>query len=110
MLAQRPWRPAQGQLRSVDPPRIRRQAGRVRSMSESEQAMQFGIIPPVRLGVTADPDWMTSFARHAEACEFESIVLVEHAVVISDYESTYPYASSGKMPSPTTAGYPTPST
>jgi probable F420-dependent oxidoreductase len=70
--------------------------------------MQFGIIPPVRLGVTADPDWMTGFARHAEACGFESVVLVEHAVVISDYESTYPYASSGKMPLPDDCRIPDP--
>jgi probable F420-dependent oxidoreductase len=77
-------------------------------MSESEQVMQFGIIPPVRLGVTADPAWMTSFARHAESCGFESVVLVEHAVVISDYESTYPYASSGKMPLPDDCRIPDP--
>ncbi len=70
--------------------------------------MQFGIIPPVRLGVTADPVWMTSFARHAEACGFESVVLVEHAVVISDYQSTYPYASSGKMPLPDDCRIPDP--
>jgi probable F420-dependent oxidoreductase len=70
--------------------------------------MQFGIIPPVRLGVTADPAWMTSFARHAEACGFESVVLVEHAVVVSDYESVYPYASSGKMPLPDDCRIPDP--
>jgi len=70
--------------------------------------MQFGIIPPVRLGVTADPAWMTSFARHAEVCGFESVVLVEHAVVISDYESTYPYASSGRMPLPDDCRIPDP--
>jgi probable F420-dependent oxidoreductase len=62
--------------------------------------MQFGIIPPVRMGVTADPAWMTAFARHADICGFESVVLVEHAVVVSDYQSTYPYAPSGKMPLP----------
>jgi len=44
--------------------------------------MEFGIIPPVRTGATADPDWMTSFARHVESRGFESLVLVEHAVVI----------------------------
>ncbi len=70
--------------------------------------MEFGIIPPVRLGVTADPAWMTSFARHAEACGFESLVLVEHAVVISDYQSTYPYASSGRMPLPDDCRIPDP--
>jgi probable F420-dependent oxidoreductase len=70
--------------------------------------MQFGIIPPVRSGVTADPVWMTSFARHAEQCGFESIVLVEHAVVVSDYQSTYPYAASGKMPLPDDCRIPDP--
>jgi probable F420-dependent oxidoreductase len=70
--------------------------------------MQFGIIPPVRTGVTADPAWMTSFVRHAEACGFESVVLVEHAVVISDYQSTYPYASSGRMPLPDDCRIPDP--
>jgi probable F420-dependent oxidoreductase len=70
--------------------------------------MQFGIIPPVRTGVTADPDWMTAFARHADSCGFESVVLVEHAVVVSDYQSTYPYAASGKMPLPDDCRIPDP--
>ncbi len=70
--------------------------------------MRFGIIPPVRSGVTADPVWMTSFVRHAEGCGFESIVLVEHAVVVSDYESIYPYSSSGKMPLPDDCSIPDP--
>jgi probable F420-dependent oxidoreductase len=51
---------------------------------------------------------MTSFARHAEACGFESVVLVEHAVVVSDYESVYPYAKSGKMPLPDDCSIPDP--
>ena len=70
--------------------------------------MRFGIIPPVRSGVTADPAWMTSFARHAESCGFESVVLVEHAVVVSDYQSTYPYSSSGRMPLPDDCRIPDP--
>lgn len=70
--------------------------------------MRFGIIPPVRTGVTADPAWMASFARHAESCGFESVVLVEHAVVVSDYQSTYPYAASGKMPLPDDCSIPDP--
>jgi probable F420-dependent oxidoreductase len=70
--------------------------------------MEFGIIPPVRMGVTADPAWMTSFATRAEACGFESIVLVEHAVVISEYESVYPYAPSGRMPLPDDCRIPDP--
>jgi probable F420-dependent oxidoreductase len=70
--------------------------------------MEFGIIPPVRTGATADPDWMTSFARHVEASGFESLVLVEHAVVVSDYTSTYPYAPSGRMPLPDDCRIPDP--
>jgi probable F420-dependent oxidoreductase len=51
---------------------------------------------------------MTLFARHAEECGFESVVLVEHAVVVSDYQSTYPYAASGKMPLPDDCRIPDP--
>ena len=70
--------------------------------------MEFGIIPPVRTGATADPDWMTAFARYVEASGYESLVVVEHAVVISDYASTYPYAKSGKMPLPDDCRIPDP--
>jgi len=61
-------------------------------------AVKFAVLPPVRAGVCADPDWMIGFARHAEKTGFESIVLVEHPVVIGDYTSRYPYAASGRMP------------
>ncbi len=70
--------------------------------------MHFGVMPPVRAGVTVDPDWMVSFARHAEATGFESVVVVEHAVVVSDYASTYPYAPSGRMPLPDDCPIPDP--
>ncbi len=70
--------------------------------------MEFGIIPPVRTGATADPDWMTSFARLVESAGFESLVVVEHAVVISGYTSTYPYAPSGRMPLPDDCRIPDP--
>jgi probable F420-dependent oxidoreductase len=62
--------------------------------------VQFAIIPPVRSNVTADPVWMTGFAQHAEALGFESIVVVEHAVVIGGYDERYPYSTSGRMPLP----------
>jgi len=70
--------------------------------------MEFGIIPPVRTGATADPDWMKVFARHVEAAGFECLVVVEHAVVISEYTSTYPYAPSGRMPLPNDCRIPDP--
>lgn len=70
--------------------------------------MKLAALPPVRAGVCADPDFMVGFARHAEACGFESIVTVEHAVVISDYASRYPYAESGRMPLPDDCAIPDP--
>jgi probable F420-dependent oxidoreductase len=59
--------------------------------------MEFAVIAPVTAGVTADPVWMSAWAKHVEACGFGSIVVVEHTVVIKDYESTYPYDPSGRM-------------
>lgn len=59
--------------------------------------MKFAVIAPVAAGTTANPEWISEFARHVEACGFESIVAVEHAVVISRYSSVYPYDTSGKM-------------
>lgn len=70
--------------------------------------MKFAVTPPVGNGVTADPDWMAGFARHAEACGFESLVMVEHPVLIGGHESTYPYAESGRMPLPLDCPLPDP--
>ena len=63
-------------------------------------AVTFSVMPFVRAGVCADPDFMVGFARHAEALGFESIVAVEHPLVIGGYRSRYPYAESGRMPLP----------
>jgi probable F420-dependent oxidoreductase len=60
--------------------------------------MRFGIFPPVVAGVCADPEWMAEFAAHSERSGFESLVVVEHTVVVTDTKSTYPYARSGRMP------------
>lgn len=59
--------------------------------------MKFAVQAPVAANTTADPVWMSEFARHAEACGFESIVVVEHAIVASGYTSRYPYDASGRM-------------
>lgn len=59
--------------------------------------MKYAVIAPVAAGVTADPDWMVDWAQHVEACGFESLVVVEHTVVVHDYTSTYPYDPSGKV-------------
>lgn len=70
--------------------------------------MRFAILPPVRSGVTGDPEWLTAFARLVEDLGYESIVLVEHAVVVSGYESRYPYSRSGRMPLPDDCPIPDP--
>ncbi|WP_067178649.1 LLM class F420-dependent oxidoreductase [Microtetraspora niveoalba] len=59
--------------------------------------MKYAVIAPVAANTTADPEWISGYAQHAEACGFESIVAVEHAVVMTGYSSVYPYDRSGKM-------------
>lgn len=69
---------------------------------------KFAVIAPVAAGVTADPTWMTTFARHVEACGFESIVAVEHTVLMTQYDSVYPYDSSGRVEIPADCPVPDP--
>ncbi|OBF67985.1 LLM class F420-dependent oxidoreductase [Mycobacterium sp. 852002-51971_SCH5477799-a] len=59
--------------------------------------MKVSVVAPVGDGVTADPDWMVAFARQLEACGFESIVAVEHTVLLTRYDSVYPYDNSGRV-------------
>lgn len=59
--------------------------------------MKVSVVAPVADGVTADPDWMVAFARHLELCGFESLVAVEHTVLLTRYDSVYPYDSSGRV-------------
>ena len=59
--------------------------------------MKFAVIAPSTTGVSADPAWVTDYAQHVEGLGFESLVLVEHTVVVRGYSSTYPYAESGQM-------------
>ena len=62
-----------------------------------EVATKIAVVAPVGAGVTGDPAWMAAFARHLESCGFESIVVVEHTVLASRYDSVYPYDSSGRV-------------
>ena len=59
--------------------------------------MKVSVVAPVADGVTANPGWMASFASHLERCGFESIVVVEHTVLVTRYDSVYPYDSSGRV-------------
>jgi probable F420-dependent oxidoreductase len=70
--------------------------------------VKFAVIAPVAAGVTADPGWMSAFARHVEACGFESIVAVEHSVLMTQYTSVYPYDVSGRVELPADCVVPDP--
>jgi len=71
-------------------------------------AVKFAVIAPVAARVTADPAWMSAFARHVEACGFESIVVVEHTVMMTEYASVYPYDESGRVELPADCPVPDP--
>jgi len=70
--------------------------------------VKFGLLPPYRAGAVAEPEWITRFAQHAEACGFESVYVAEHMVVMAGYTSEYPYASDGRMTLPDHADIPDP--
>lgn len=59
--------------------------------------MEYDVIAPVGSGRTADPAFMVGLAQHVEACGFGSLVVVEHAVMMAEYSSTYPYDASGRV-------------
>jgi probable F420-dependent oxidoreductase len=66
-------------------------------VTSTVSAMQYDVIAPVGSGMTANPEWMIALARHLEACGFTSLVAVEHAVMMAQYASTYPYDPSGRV-------------
>ena len=59
--------------------------------------LKVAVFVPIGDGVTADPDWMLSFAEHLELCGFESIIVAEHTVLLTQYDSVYPYDGSGRV-------------
>lgn len=63
------------------------------------------LIPP---SVGADPNLAVRFARHAEECGFESVVAVEHTVMVAASDSRYPYSRSGAVPLPAELDIPDP--
>ncbi|RAV09809.1 LLM class F420-dependent oxidoreductase [Mycolicibacterium sp. GF69] len=70
--------------------------------------MRFAVVAPVAGGATAEPDFMAAFAQHLEACGFESLVVVEHTVLMSRYASVYPYDASGRVDLPADCSVPDP--
>jgi probable F420-dependent oxidoreductase len=59
-------------------------------------------------GPFIQPEGLTLLAQTAEEVGIESLWTVEHVVVPTGYESTYPYSQDGKMPGSETAPIPDP--
>jgi probable F420-dependent oxidoreductase len=59
--------------------------------------VKVSVVAPVGAAGTADPVWLSEFARHLEVCGFESIIVAEHTVLATQYSSVYPYDPSGRV-------------
>lgn len=59
--------------------------------------MKIGIVP-INVGGPRTAEQMVDVVQHAEAAGIESVWTFEHVIVPVQYESTYPYDRSGKMP------------
>ena len=71
--------------------------------------MKFGIrIPPPQMGPIGDPDWLIRYARLVEGLGFESLWGIDHALMCIQYDSTYPYKTTGRTPIPAEANMPDP--
>ncbi|MUM19691.1 LLM class F420-dependent oxidoreductase [Mycobacterium sp. CBMA271] len=70
--------------------------------------MKIGVVVPVELGITAEPAKILEFARAAERLGFSEISAVEHAVVIGDTQSAYPYSPTGQSHLPDDLDIPDP--
>jgi probable F420-dependent oxidoreductase len=71
--------------------------------------MKFGIrIPPPQMGPIGDPDFVVRYAQLVESLGFESIWVIDHALMCIEYDSTYPYKTTGRTPIPAEANMPDP--
>jgi probable F420-dependent oxidoreductase len=66
--------------------------------------MRFGFALPGR-GPLARPDVLVKLAEKADALRYSSIFVTDHVVIPVTYESTYPYASSGRPAGDWSQGY-----
>ena len=110
--------PLPGPTRPPGLTRARRRAGRAAARRRTSRRrprrmgwdglVKYDVIAPTAAGTTADPDWIAEWAQHVEACGFDGVVAVEHAVVFADTESRYPYDASGRMDLPDDCDIPDP--
>ena len=71
--------------------------------------MKFGIrIPPPQMGPIGDPDFVVRYAQLVESLGFESLWTIDHAVMHTEYDSRYPYKTTGRTPLPADSNMPDP--
>jgi len=71
--------------------------------------VKFGIrIPPPQMGPIGDPDFVIRYSKLVESLGFESIWVIDHALMCIAYDSTYPYKTTGRTPIPAEANMPDP--
>jgi probable F420-dependent oxidoreductase len=71
--------------------------------------MKFGIrIPPPQMGPIADPDFIVRYSQLVERMGFESLWTIDHAVMCVEYDSRYPYKTTGRTPIPADESMPDP--
>jgi probable F420-dependent oxidoreductase len=70
--------------------------------------MKFGVLPPYRAGVVADPAWIVPFAEAVDQLGYESFYACEHLAVKDGYAAAYPYSPSGRMALPDDCDIPDP--
>lgn len=71
--------------------------------------MKFGIrIPPPQMGPIADPDFIVRYSQLVERLGFESLWTIDHTVMHLEYDSRYPYKTTGRTPLPAESNMPDP--
>ena len=71
--------------------------------------MKFGIrIPPPQMGPIADPDFVVRYSQLVESLGFESLWTIDHALMCVEYDSRYPYKTTGRTPIPAEEDMPDP--
>lgn len=66
--------------------------------------MKIGITP-INSATYLDPGFMRSFAQEAEELGYESLWTFDHVIIPENYDSEYPYNSTGKIAIPTDRGF-----
>ena len=65
--------------------------------------MHYGVLPAYQIAPVETGAYAAGLASLAEELGFESLWAAEHVVMPADYDSTYPYSPSGRMPIPDAA-------